>query len=157
MRLIFLAITGSALINAATLVSSPMAIKVIYPGIAVELATQKIHRAFLQDLRAHEANRPGGLLDALLRSRNNGHNRYLAPFPPASQRNLAAKRARAAVSPETVVTPSNSSSGLFMMSARAKASSISVPMSVSRMTGNLAAELSHTGNASRQKNYGQYC
>jgi hypothetical protein len=48
---------------------------------------------------------------------------------------LAASRARAHVSPETVVTARNSSSGLTKTNASANASSISLPMSVSSTMG----------------------
>ena len=66
MRLICFAASGSALINAATLVSSPMAMRVICPGLAMDLAAHKIDGAFLQNLRALEAIGPGGLVDVLL-------------------------------------------------------------------------------------------
>ena len=51
------------------------------PGIAVELAAQKIDGAFLQDLRAYEAIRPARLLDVLRRSGHTGDHRHLPPFP----------------------------------------------------------------------------
>ena len=50
------------------------------PGIAMELAAQKIDGAFLQNLRARKAIRPGGLVDVLLGSRHTGHHRHLPPF-----------------------------------------------------------------------------
>src|SRR5437016_4912059 len=49
-------------------------------------------------------------------------------------RNRHNKRARVRVSAPTVVTPRSSNSGLARISARAKASSMSLPMSVSRIS-----------------------
>jgi hypothetical protein len=58
-----------------------------------------------------------------------------ADSPPATCRSFAARRARATASPDTVVTPSKCNSGRFSRAASAYASSISVPMSVSKITG----------------------
>ena len=56
------------------------------------------------------------------------------PFLPASSTSRFASRARNAVSPQAVVIPITSISGLRRASASANASSMSSPMSVSRIT-----------------------
>src|SRR5579875_570650 len=110
------------------LVSGPMATSVIFPGFLLNWSRRKS--------TADECNNCGPVKFSAQRVWSMGSG--LPGFPattgilglPASESIFAASRARAAVSPLTVVTPSSRNPGLRRIKASANASSISVPMSV---------------------------
>ena len=95
MSLIFFAKEGSDFSRAATLVSSPMAMSVTLPGRRLISVLHEINRSTHMQGGTGEAIRPAGLINGLGFSGLACIDRNLAPGGPASQSNLAAKRARA--------------------------------------------------------------
>ena len=115
------AMPGSTIVSsAATFVSSPTAMIVSVAGPRFDLLPHEGDAALRVQRRRREAGGPLRLLHVLRRGRRSRRTRARAPQrPPSIASSFAASRARATASPDTVVTPSSSSSGLRRISASA--------------------------------------